>query len=93
MCIRGDGCEVPILTEAGTARADVFVAVTGEDEDNLISCQVAKHRFHVPRTIARVRNPQNEPVFKKLGIDFTINATQIILDRITEGVHPDPSLK
>jgi trk system potassium uptake protein TrkA len=86
ICVRGDGCEATILEQVGTARADMLIAVTGDDEDNLVSCQVAKHRFQVPRTIARIRNPKNEDVFKKLGIDVTINNTNIILENIEEQV-------
>ncbi len=82
VCIQGDGCETAILAEVGTGRADMLVAVTGDDEDNLVSCQVAKHKFNVPRTIARIRNPQNEAIFKKLGIDVTVSATNIILEAI-----------
>jgi trk system potassium uptake protein TrkA len=85
-CIRGDGCEVTTLTDVGTGRADMFIAVTGDDEDNLIACQVAKHKFNVPRTIARTNNPKNESIFKKLGIDVTINSTNIILEYIEQEV-------
>ncbi|MFH1775889.1 MAG: TrkA family potassium uptake protein [Chloroflexota bacterium] len=86
ICIHGDGCEAATLDEIGTGRADIFIAVTGDDEDNLIACQVAKHKFNAPRTIARVRNPQNENVFKKLGIDVTVNSTRLILEVIEEEV-------
>ena len=86
ICVRGDGCETTTLSEVGTGRADMLVAVTGDDEDNLVSCQVAKHLFHVPRTIARIRNPKNEAIFKKLGIDVTINNTNLILENIEEQV-------
>jgi trk system potassium uptake protein TrkA len=82
ICIRGDGCEAATLAEVGTERADMLVAVTGEDEDNLVACQVAKHKFNVPRTVARIRNPQNETLFKKLGIDVTISGTNVILEHI-----------
>ncbi len=82
VCLRGDGCEAATLAEAGTGRADMFIAVTGDDEDNLVACQVAKYKFKVPRTIARVRNPKNEPIFKKLGIDVTVSSTNIILEHI-----------
>ena len=58
VCFRGDGCEAATLAEVGTGRADMLVAVTGDDEDNLVACQVAKHKYNVPRTIARIRNPQ-----------------------------------
>lgn len=90
VCYRGDGCETSILTEVGTGRADIFMAVTGDDEDNLISCQVAKHRFNVPSTIARFRNPDNEILFKKLGIDVAISATQIILETIEQEIVTHP---
>ncbi len=84
ICIRGDGCEAATLEEVGTGRADMFIAVTGDDEDNLVACQVAKHKFNVPRTIARLRNPKNEILFKKLGIDVTVSSTDIILEHIEE---------
>jgi len=86
ICVRGDGCETTTLSEVGTGRSDMLIAVTGDDEDNLVACQVAKHLFHVPRTIARIRNPKNEDIFKKLGIDVTINNTNIILESIEEEV-------
>ena len=86
ICSRGDGCEVTTLMEAGTGRADMFVAVTGEDPHNLVACQLAKHKFEVSRTIARIKNPKNEGLFKKLGIDVTICSTNVILEHITEEV-------
>jgi trk system potassium uptake protein len=85
-CIRGDGCEVSTLTEIGTGRADMFIAVTGDDEDNLVSCQIARHKFNVPRTMARTNNPRNEIIFKKMGIDVTINGTNIIMEYIEQEV-------
>ena len=90
VCFRGDGCEASTLEEVGTGRADMLVAVTGDDEDNLISCQVAKHKFNVPTTIARIRNPQNEVLFKKLGVDVTISSTQIILEYIEREIPTHP---
>jgi len=90
ICVRGDGCEAATLEELGTARADVLIAVTGDDEDNLVACQVAKHKFNVPRTIARIRNPQNEIIFKKLGIDVTVSSTKVILEHIQEEVSAHP---
>ena len=86
ICIRGDGCEASTLAEVGTGRADMLIAITGDDEDNLVACQVAKHKFNVPRTIARIRNPQNEVIFKKLGIDVTVSSTNIILEAIKQEV-------
>ena len=86
VCLRGDGAETSTLSDAGTARADMVVATTNEDEDNLVVCQVAKHKFSVPRTIALVNNPKNETIFKKLGIDCTVSATTLILEHIQEEV-------
>ncbi len=90
ICFRGDGCEVASLEEIGTGRADMLIAVTGDDEDNLVACQVAKHKFNVPRTIARIRNPKNETLFKKLGIDVTVSSTNVILEQIEEEVPTHP---
>ena len=90
ICIAGDGCETTTLAEVGTGRADMLIAVTGDDEDNLVACQVAKHKFNVPRTIARMRNPQNEAIFKKLGIDVTVSSTNVILEHIQEEVPTHP---
>jgi trk system potassium uptake protein len=90
ICLRGDACETAIQAEAGTGRADLLIATTGEDEDNLVACQVAKYRFNVPRTIARVRVPRNEQIFKQLGVDVTVNSTNIILERIEHEVPSHP---
>ena len=88
--LHGDGAEVATLDKAGAARADVVVAVTGEDEDNLVICQVAKKRFEVPKTIARVNNPKNEEIFRQLGIDVTVSQTNIILNIIEQEIPDRP---
>lgn len=90
VCVRGDGCEMATLTEIGTGRADMFIAVTGDDEDNLVACQVAKHKFSVSPTIARINNPNNKAIFKKLGIDVTVSSTDVILEYIEETVPTHP---
>jgi len=90
VCFRGDGCEAATLVEIGTGRADMFIAVTGDDEDNLVACQVAKYKFNVPRTIARSRNPGNKSLFKKLGVDVVVSSTDIILEHIEEEVPTHP---
>jgi trk system potassium uptake protein TrkA len=82
--LRGDACEATVLNEAGVGRADVVVAATGEDEDNLVICQMAKRKFSVRRTIARINNPKNEQVFRLLGIDSTVSSTELILRQIEE---------
>lgn len=83
LVIAGDGCDPARLEDAGIARAQVVAAVTGDDEDNLIICQLAQDTFGVPRVIARVNNPSNEVTFKKLGID-TVSSTTIISKLIEE---------
>ncbi len=84
--IAGDGAEAAVLSEAGAQRADVVIAVTGEDEDNLVICQMSKAKFHVPRAIARVNNPKNEAIFQRLGIDVTVSQTEHILKLIEQKI-------
>jgi trk system potassium uptake protein len=86
ICLLGDGCEAATLADAGASRADMLIAVTGDDEDNLVACQVAKHKFKVPRTIARSSNPQNETLFRMLGIDTTVSSTNVIMEAIQQEV-------
>ena len=88
--LRGDGCEGITLERAGTGRADLFVSLTGDDEDNLVACQVAKNKFSVRRTVARIDNPKNETIFKKLGIDTTVSTTGLVLANIEQELpfHP-----
>ncbi len=90
VCTRGDGCEAATLADVGTGRADMLIAVTGDDEDNLVACQVAKHKHNVPRTIARIRNPRNASLFKKLGVDVTVNTTDTIIELIEHEVPTHP---
>ena len=90
--LHGDGCEATLLAEAGTSRADILVAVTGDDEANLVACQVAKHKFAVPRTISRMHNPRNEALFRKLGVDITVSSTSIILEHIEHEILTNPLL-
>ncbi len=89
MVINGDGCEPRYLEDAQVARADVVAAVTADDEDNLIVCQLAKEVFGVRRTVARVNNPRNEHVFNELGVDVPVNSTTIIAKIIEEEVSFD----
>jgi trk system potassium uptake protein TrkA len=86
LVVNGDGCEPDILEEAGAKRADVIAAATGDDEDNLIICQLAKELFGAKRTVGRVNNPDNEKVFSELGIDVPVDATMIIAKIIEEEV-------
>lgn len=90
IAMRGDGCEASIQESAGVGRADLLLAVTGEDEDNLVACQVARHMFSVPRTVARINNPKNELIFRELGIDVTVSATSAIMSHIEQELPSHP---
>jgi len=78
----GDGTEIWVLEKAGIGRADLVVAVTGDDEDNIIISQVAKLKFGVPKVVARVNNPFNQPTFDLLGVENTVCATTAMLNLI-----------
>ena len=84
--MKGDGCEPTTLQDAGAARADLIVAATGDDADNLVVCQMSAHCFKVPRIIARVNNPDNEALFQKLGVHERVNGTSAILNIIGQKV-------
>jgi trk system potassium uptake protein TrkA len=84
--LRGNADEASTLAEAGAERSDVVIAVTGDDEDNLVICQVAKRRFGSQRTIARINDPRNEGIFRMLGIDATVNATQMMLSVLEQEI-------
>src|SRR3990170_2339797 len=84
MVMQGDACDAATMERAGIERADLVVAVTGDDEDNLTFCQIAKAKFDVPRAVARINNPQNESFFRQLGIDATVSATSLIMAHIEQ---------
>jgi len=82
----GDATELWVLERGGIQRADLVVAVTGDDEDNLLICQVAKEKYLCDRIIARVNNPRNLETFKLLGIQPAVSATDLILRLIEHEV-------
>lgn len=82
LVMMGDATEIFNLERAGIERADVVAAVTGDDEDNIIICQVAKHKFGVGQTIARVNNPENQEAFNVLGIAPTVSSTMVMMSLI-----------
>ena len=83
----GDATELFVLERAGIARPpDLVVAVTGDDEDNIIICQLAREHFGVAKVIARVNDPRNQPLFDLIGISPTISATSSILAMIEHEV-------
>jgi trk system potassium uptake protein TrkA len=82
----GDGSELWVLERAGIGRADMVIAVTGDDEDNILICQIAKEKYLCERIIARVNNPRNLQHFKLLGIQPAVSATDLILRLIEHEV-------
>ena len=82
----GDGTELWVLERAGVQRTDLVIAVTGDDEDNMLVCQVAKEKYECERVIARVNNPRNLQHFKLLGIQPVVSATDLILRLIEHEV-------
>src|ERR1700742_1030796 len=87
----GDATELWVLERAGIQRADLVIAVTGDDEDNIMICQMAKDKYGVQRIVARVNNPRNLPYFKLLGIQPAVSATDLIL-RLIEHEVPEYGL-
>ena len=87
----GDATELWVLERAGIQRADLVIAVTGDDEDNILICQVAKEKYGVQRIVARVNNPRNLQHFKLLGIQPAVSATDLIL-RLIEHEVPEYGL-
>ena len=83
LVIHGDGCDSKYQEDAGIRRADVFVATTGQDDDNLVSCEIAQRVFNVPRCIARVNSPKNLRIFKEVGIEC-VSSTTLIANLIEE---------
>jgi trk system potassium uptake protein TrkA len=87
----GDASELWVLERAGISRADMVIAVTGDDEDNVLICQVAKDKYLVDRIIARVNNPRNKQWFELLGVRPVVSATDLIL-RLIEHEVPEYGL-
>ena len=85
--ICGDGSSPQTLEQVGVAKADLLVALTHNDEDNLVICRLAKHHFHVPRVIARVNNPLNEWLYtKSWGVDVAISQVHLTSKVIEEEI-------
>ena len=84
LSVLGDGTEASVLAKAGANRADLFIATTHSDDENMVACQLAKHRFGAARTASIVSVPDHERLFGLLGIDVIINTTDLIVDKIQE---------
>lgn len=83
LVIHGDGCDSRFQEDAGIRQADVFVATTGKDDNNLVSCEIAQRVFRVSRCIARVNNPKNLRIFREVGIEC-VSSTTLIANLIEE---------
>ena len=84
--INGDGTSINYLIDAEIEIADALIAVTGRDQDNLVACQIAKNKFNIKKTIARVNNPKNIKIFEKLGVNAAVSSTASIVDIIEREV-------
>ncbi|MGE3961587.1 MAG: TrkA family potassium uptake protein [Dehalococcoidia bacterium] len=91
MVVHGDGSEIAFLESVGASRADLVIALTADDGANLVTAQVARHWFKVPRVIARVNDPRNEPLFRKLGVDSIVSAAGAVMAQI-EATLPEHTL-
>ena len=83
MVIHGDGCDSKYQEDAGIRRADIFVAASGQDDTNLVACEIAQRVFNVPRCVARVNNPRNQRIFREVGVE-SVSATTLIAGLIEE---------
>ncbi|MFQ5860177.1 MAG: potassium channel family protein [Dehalococcoidia bacterium] len=86
----GDGSEAWVLKQAGAARADVLIAITGNDGDNLAVCQLAKQQFGLAKTIAVINDPESQHLFGLLGVDVAVSSTDVILSHIEEELPSRP---
>ena len=78
LVLLGDGSDPAVLEEAGARKADLLLSLTPQDPDNLVACQVAQKLYGVPRTLALVNDPENEDVFRQLGITEVFSSTKVI---------------
>jgi trk system potassium uptake protein TrkA len=86
--VAGDGCEVATLADAGTGGAEVVVAATGDDEDNLVVALLAKQEFAVPRVVARVNHPKNQWMFNESwGVDVSVSTPHLLSALVAEAVN------
>ncbi len=90
MVVQGDGTHEPTMKSAGLGRSDLLIAVTGRDDVNLVACQIAKHRFNVPQTMAVIKDTKNEPLFHLMGVDLVVNSTHQVVTSLEEGVPGRP---
>jgi len=93
VALGGEGCRIQCLDEAGVSRADVFIAATAADEDNLAACQLARLKYRVPRVVALLNNPRNRNIFRKLGIEHTVDVTAIVCESVKSVIPSFPLVR
>jgi trk system potassium uptake protein TrkA len=91
MVVHGDGSEIAFLEGVSARRAELLIAVTADDGANLVTAQVARHWFKIPRVITRVNDPRNEALFRKLGVDSIVSASDAVMAQI-EATMPEHTL-
>lgn len=89
----GEGHRIESLDEAGVSRADVFIAATDADEHNLAACQLARLKYRVPRVVAKLNNPRNRNVFRKLGIEYTVDVAALMLENVKAQIQVFPFVR
>ena len=82
--VHGDGSEQATLEEAGAREMDVVLALTSADQDNLVACQLAQRKFGVSRTLALANDPENESIFRQLGVTVAFSGTKLVARMIEE---------
>ncbi len=82
--INGDGSNIQTLIKAKANHADILVALTGKDEDNFVCCQIAKNKFKIKTTIAKINNPKNLETIKTLAADIVVSNTNMLSNIITQ---------
>jgi trk system potassium uptake protein TrkA len=85
----GDGSDISILTDAEIQNSEIVAAVTGNDEENLVICQIVKISFGKSKTIARINNPKNIKMFNQLGVDKTVCSTEVIASMINNEMNSE----
>ena len=91
--LRGNGCRIQCLEQAGVSRADVFIAATDADEDNIAACQLAQIKYKVPRVLSKLNNPRNRNIFRKLGIENTVDVAALILENMKAQIPTFPLVR
>ena len=91
--LEGDATVPRTLRRAGANRANIFIATTGKDEDNLAACLLAKNVFNTARTIAVANSPENAALFEMAGVDVTVSATDLVLANIAGSLPAHPLIR